>query len=334
MEFEFFIGIDVSKATLDLAVRNKKDHLFHLQVTNDTKGLREFVKKCKQEKITAKNSLICMEHTGIYNSILLEFFHQKNFALWLENAVQIKRSLGLTRGKNDKVDAMRISEYALRFNDKLRLWTPPREQLVKLKHLTTLRRRFMDAKNQLKVPIKESKGFVNKQLQKQLEKLNKQPIEILEAQIKKIEKEIRLLIKSDEHLSGLFELITSVDGVGQVVFWEIITTTNEFKTITDPKKYACYSSVAPFEHSSGSSVRGKSRTSRMGNKNVKKLLHLSAMSAVGMKGEMADYYQRKVAEGKNKMLVLNAVRNKIIHRIFACVRDGRKYEKIYTHALA
>jgi len=72
----------------------------------------------------------------------------------------------------------------------------------------------------------------------------------------------------------------------------------------------------------------------MGNKSVKRLLHLSAMSVIAMKGEMANFYKRKVADGKNKMSVLNAVRNKLILRIFACVRDGRKYEKIYTHALA
>ncbi|RZK16725.1 MAG: IS110 family transposase, partial [Flavobacterium sp.] len=111
-------------------------------------------------------------------------------------------------------------------------------------------------------------------------------------------------------------------------------SSNEFKDITDPRKFACYSGVAPFEHRSGSSVRGKSRVSSLGNKAVKSLLHLAAMAAIGCNEELKDYYQRKVAEGKNKMLVLNAVRNKLIHRIFACVNQNRKYEKIYQHAIA
>ena len=61
---------------------------------------------------------------------------------------------------------------------------------------------------------------------------------------------------------------------------------------------------------------------------------MAAMSTIASKGELRDYSLRKVKEGKNKMAVLNAVRNKIIHRMFACVRDERKYEKIYTHSLA
>ncbi|MCP4461039.1 MAG: IS110 family transposase [Cytophagales bacterium] len=247
IDFEFFIGIDVSKSTLDFAVRNRNAPLFHLQVSNTIKGLKEFVKKCKQKSISIKDSLICMEHTGIYNALSLEFFHHKGNTLWLENAVQIKRSLGLTRGKNDKVDAIRISEYAFRFEDKLRLWSPPRPQLIKIKYLTTLRRRFMDAKNQLKTPLNEGKGFVDKQLQRQLEKLNKKPIETIQKQIKEVESEIRALIKSDSYLSGLFELVTSVDGVGEVVFWEILTTTNEFKSISDPRKL---SGNAPLENDS------------------------------------------------------------------------------------
>lgn len=334
MEFDFFIGIDVSKLTLDLSVRDKSNILFDLQIENSKKGLAEFVKKCKKESVNLEVSILCMEHTGIYNAISLDFFNKKGYAIWLENPIQIKRSFGLTRGKSDKVDAQRISEYAFRFIDKANLWTPPREQLVEIKQLSTLRRRFINTKNQLKISIKESKGFTDKKLHKKIEAFSKTPVETLEKQIKKVENEIRSLIKSDEYLEQLFEIVTSVDGVGEVVFWEIITTTNEFKSISDPRKYACYASVAPFEHSSGTSIRGKTRISRMGNKSTKKLLHLAAMSAIVMKGEMADYYQRKVADGKNKMAVINAVRNKIILRIFACVRDGRKYEKTYTNLLA
>jgi transposase len=101
--------------------------------------------------------------------------------------------------------------------------------------------------------------------------------------------------------------------------------------------------VAPFEHSSGSSVRagppgGRSRVSQHARKRppggpVKFLFHLAAMSAVRVKGELQVYYQRKVAEGKNKMSVLNAVRNKIIHRICAVVRRGEKYDNSYPLSL-
>lgn len=107
-----------------------------------------------------------------------------------------------------------------------------------------------------------------------------------------------------------------------------------FEAIDDPKKLACHAGVAPFEHSSGSSVRGKTRVNHQARKSLKTLLHLAAMSALQVDGELRDYYLRKVAEGKNKMLVINALRNKLIHRVCAVVKRGEKYDKNYTPTLA
>ena len=149
------------------------------------------------------------------------------------------------------------------FSDKARLWQPARKELVKIKHLTSLRRRLIDAKNQLKLPINEGKAFLDKTICNQLNKLSAKPIAALNKQIEEVQKQLRILIKSDKPLSGLFELVTSVDGVGEVLFWELVTTTNEFKHIREPKKFACYAGVAPFEHSSGSSIRGKTRVSKI-----------------------------------------------------------------------
>ncbi|WP_460952446.1 transposase [Spirosoma daeguense] len=105
-------------------------------------------------------------------------------------------------------------------------------------------------------------------------------------------------------------------------------------TITDPKQMACHAGVAPFEYRSGTSVRGKTRVSHQARKRLKALFHLGAMSCIRKEGELRTYYQRKVAEGKNKMLVLNAIRNKLIHRVYAVVRRKEKYNKTYVSTLA
>ena len=175
--------------------------------------------------------------------------------------------------------------------------------------------------------------FRTRSSKKRWKSSSKKPIEALEKQIIEVEKKIKGLIKEDDALKHLFDLVTSVDGVGEVVFCEMVIATNEFKLFSCPRKFACYSGVAPFEHSSGTSIRGGTRVSHLANKQMKKLLHMAALSVVSGKGEMADYYHRKVEQGKNKMLVINAVRNKIIHRVFACIRDDRKYEKNYTATL-
>ena len=151
---------------------------------------------------------------------------------------------------------------------------------------------------------------------------------------KAIDKAIEHLIESDEQLKSLFGLISSVPGIGPATATEVLIATNEMKTITEPKKMACHAGVAPFEYRSGSSVRGRPGVSQHARKRLKSLFHLAAMSSIRVKGELQDYYQRKVKEGKNKMLVLNAVRNKLIHRIYAVVERGEKYDKNYTPALA
>ena len=141
------------------------------------------------------------------------------------------------------------------------------------------------------------------------------------------------LIASDAELSRLFGIITSVQGVGAVTATQILISTNEFRDIKDPKKYACYAGVAPFARESGI-FRGKARVSHMANKRSKTLLHMSALVAISHNKELREFYERKVEEGKNKMSVINAVRNKIILRIFACVNQNRKYDKNYSPTLA
>lgn len=246
------------------------------------------------------------------------------------------------------IDAVRISEYAYRYADKAVIWQPERQVIVKLRQLVGLRKRLLNAKSALKVPLYEVADFQDKKLQKEwcptgMEKLNRaanrrKPIEALEKQIAEVEKKINELIKKDDSLSHLFSLVTSVEGVGSVVFWEMIITTNEFKLFSCPRKFACYAGVVPFEHNSGTSIRatvatGGTRVSHIANKRMKKLLHMAALAVVSKQGELADYYHQKVEQGKNKMSVINAIRNKLIHRIFACVRDDRKYEKNYIPTL-
>ena len=334
MSYSFFVGIDISKKTLDFSVRDQKELLFHLKVDNSLAGLKEFQKECLDRNADLTQSLICCEHTGIYSQHILSLATENNFSLWLESSLRIKRSLGLQRGKSDKIDSVRISEYAFRYADRATIWQPERQIVLKLRQLVALRKRLLNAKNILRIPLGEVADFQDKKLQKEMEKLNKKPIEALEKQITDVEKRVQALIKEDDSLKHLFDLVTSVDGVGEVVFCEMVIATNEFKLFSCPRKFACYSGVAPFEHTSGTSIRGGTRVSHLANKQMKKLLHMAALSVVSGKGEMANYYHRKVEQGKNKMLVLNAVRNKIIHRIFACIRDNRKYEKNYTAALA
>lgn len=334
MNYKHFIGIDVSKEWLDFAVVEQNKIVFNLQTDNSLAGIQAFIKKVKKERdLEIEFSVFCMEHTGIYNNHSLEYLHKKKASIWLESGYQIKQSLGLQRGKNDKVDAQRIALYAYKNREDMKLWKPKREIVQQLKHLTTLRSRLINVSKQIKTPLKEIQGFMSKKIINQTERLSRSTLKSVVKDLKAIEKEIQLIVQSDPELNRVFKIITSVIGIGAITASEMIVTTNEFNDITCAKKFACYSGIAPFEHQSGTSIRGKTRVSKMGNKTMKTLLHLSALTAVSHNPELKAYYQRKVEEGKNKMSIINAVRNKLIHRIFACVRQNRVYEKNYSFSL-
>ena len=335
MKFEWFIGIDVSKAVLDFSVLHCAKHVFHLQVANTKAGVNSFFSKCKKANIDLEATLFCLEHTGLYNEKLVAMLSSSKLHVWVEQGLQVKRSLGLQRGKTDKIDAYRLSEYAFRFQDKCRLWKAPSASLKQLKHLTALSNRLLKAKKLLKVPVNELiQCGADKKSGSLIKQLNNPILTQIEKQLGAVEAQIKQVIHQDERLLELEQIITSVDGIGPVTAWEMMILTNQFQDITEGRKFACYAGVVPFDHQSGSSVKGRPRVSAFANKHMKQLLHLSALSATVMKGELNEYYTRKVAEGKNKMLVLNNIRNKMVLRVFACVNQNRKYEKSYTHTLA
>lgn len=335
MEFEFFIGIDVSKNELDFAVQQGNCFLFHREIANEPRAIIAFVKElCQLPGFRLSRAVFCMEHTGIYNNHALTCLHKKSAHICLEAAVQIKSSLGNIRGKNDKVDSIRIAGYAYKERETLRLWKPKREIVQQLAHLAAIRLRLITVKKQLKVPLKEHSLFATNKATRQSTTICNHSLKAIDQDIARADKTIEQLISADDELKRLFSLVTSVSGIGKVTAVQVIVATNEFKDINNPKKFACYSGVAPFTNDSGKIIK-KARVSHMANKKVKTLLHLSAIVAIQYNPELKSFYKRKVElEKKNKMSVINAVRNKLVLRIFACVNQNRPYEKNYQRLLA
>jgi transposase len=246
--------------------------------------------------------------------------------------VQIIRSLGIQRGKNDRIDAIRIAQYACLKKDKAVLWQPPREIVIQINDLLTLRDRLIESRKSLKQPIKEFIDAGFKDTAKLIENMCCNTLKALDKEIEQVEKELDKIINKDSNLKKLFNLATSVSGIGKITAFALLYFTNEFKLYTNGNQLSCYCGVAPFERTSGTSVNGKSRVSSFANKRLKKLLHMVAMSAILCDKQLSSYYQRKVSEGKNKMLVINAIRNKILHRLCAVIKRGTPYQVEYQIA--
>lgn len=325
-KYYYFFGVDVSKKTVDITCIINQE-IVHRQFTNDAEGMQELLQWLAKLSIVFEQTLFCMETTGLYCFVLTEFLTSNKIDTWIEHAAQIKKASGVSRGKNDKVDSKRIATYATKNLDRLHLWKPMDTTLQKIKHLAALRERLVITQKRLMTPIKEFEDVGNKAMAKMLTKAIKSSLAAIEKDLKNLEANIIGIINEDDNFKQLYKLITSVVGIGFVTAMNLIIYTNGFTVMKDARKLACYCGVAPFEYSSGSSIRGRTRVHFMANKKLKCNLHMASLTAVKLDADLKAYYERKVAEGKSKMSVLNAVKNKLLARVVAVVNKQELYVK-------
>jgi len=336
-EFKTFIGIDISKKTFDAAVLklNSPGKVVHQCFSQTGDGYKSFVSwLTEQQVIIDQQVLICMEHTGIYINSLVDFLVSIHANIWVEMPLRIKKSLGLQRGSDDKLAAINIAQYAWRFKDMVKLWKPVDTTLQQLRNLLAQRDRLVLTLSQLTVPLNEMQECGNETGAKQLKKLQQKAIAGLEKSLQLVEQAIDDKVCQEENINKVINQVTSIKGVGKQTAIKLYVYTHGFSAFENAKQLACYCGVVPFNKTSGTSVRYKPGVSPFANRKLKKLLHLCAMSALRWDAEIRVYYLRKVAEGKNKMSVINAIRNKLLHRIFAVVRDNRCYVENYTYGCA
>jgi transposase len=187
--------------------------------------------------------------------------------------------------------------------------------------------------SQLLVGNQSMKGY-SKELIKDIQSQNENLLKILAEQIKSVDKSLKECLQEDEDLKRKAKLIQSVPGIGQQTAAYLLIVSQGMKSFVTPREFACYSGCAPFDYKSGTSVRGKTKVHFIANRKMKVLLHMAAMNTITFNEELKTYYQRKVAEGKNPMSVLNAVRFKLICRIFSVIKRNEEYQKEYKKIAA
>jgi len=332
MKKNVVVGIDFSKKTLDVScfqLGNSKDN-YYQQFQNSEKGCLELITWVKKHFSDSSQWLICGEYTGIYSMTAAVVFNDQGLCFWLENPNQIKLSSGVCRQKSDKVDSMQIALYASRFMDRARLYQPQSQVLLKIRELVRFKDRLTKVKTQLLVSANELKqGRKNWQESDYIHDSSKKLISQIELNIKEVEKKMLELLKTDPELKRMYDLINSIVGVGMQTAIYLMIHTNGFKAFQNPRQLACYCGIVPFSKRSGTSLKGNPHVSHIANKKLKTLLHMCALNAVRYDPQLKLYYQRKTEEGKHKMNVLNNVRNKLIHRIYAVITSGQEYDKNY-----
>ena len=324
------VGIDISKLNFDVRIHGTQSYE---QFENSKKGFKKLLKWVyKNSTFSKENILFVFEHTGLYSHQLSVYLTEKKVPFSLVPGLEIKRSLGIARGKDDKVDATKIALYAYRLRDEIKTYKLPIEQVLSLKRLLSLRERLVKQRSGFKASIKEQKSVLVKKDNKTLFTIQEKTIKYLTKQIKVVENEMNKLIDSDDRLNKQYKLIISIKGIGTQTALFIIAYTAGFTKFKNARKFASYIGIAPFPNTSGTSIRGRTKVSHLANKKIKSLLDLCAKSAIQFNPEMKKYYEKRVSDGKNKMSTMNIIRNKLVARIFAVVERGTAYVDIMKYA--
>lgn len=332
-KYALYVGVDVSKTKLDVCFLTDQPQIKseHFVITNDKKGFKVITQKLRKANIQPFDVLFCMENTGVYSMPLCLFCSDSNLDYWVVPAIEIKRSKGISRGKSDKTDAKDIALYALSHLHKLKLTKLSEKEIQKLKVLYTEREKVIKA-IRLFDTTKESIDFLPAEITKGVVPINRRIIRELRKELKTLDKKIQNVIQENPNIYLQYKLIQSVPGVGPQTAVYLIMATKGFYSFENWRQLACYAGVAPFEYTSGSSIRGKTKVSHMADKKLKSLLNMCALSAKKYDSQIRQYYERKVKEGKNPMLVMNNLRCKILSRVFAVIKRQTPFIDTYKFA--
>jgi len=316
-----FVGCDVSKDTLDLALfeRGKDYRTFeHVRVGNNPEGFQAMRKWLSGLKVKLSESVIAMEHTGSYSTAVAEWCFKKGYTFVFLHPLDVKNAGARGRNKTDKVDAQFIADYVYTMREKLEPSAPEAPVIKSLRQLRNERRLVVNARSSF---IVQAKTLTDTSARRRMDKA----IAGFNKQIEAIEGQITAVINSDASLKRNYELLLSIKGVGMVNAITTIIATGNFTRFQTARQYAKFCCVAPLTCQSGISIRNGDHVSKAGHNDIKATLTEAARCAIVHDRQLKAYYQRKMAEGKTHGCVMNAVKFKIICRMFAVIQRLTPY---------
>ena len=293
------------------------------EVENSRKGCGDMTKQLRsiRKGLLSRDFLFCGENTGMYSLEAAECLTSRKYFVWLENPLQLKLSSGIRRSKTDTLDARMIAEYACRHQDKAKRFTPGSEGLKRLRELHLTRRKLKDCE----VSLKNFSGSISKESPSAAKALRK-VLESIKESVRALEKEIREELVCEPEFKENASLALTVPGISWVTASAIILDTRNFTRFDTARQYASHTGCVPHEHSSGTSVHRKPRVSKASNRYINSLLTQGANSLLTHNPQTREYAQKKRKEGKPHGFIVNNVRNKIIHRLFAVIRDKEPFD--------
>lgn len=324
---QVYVGIDPAAESFSVSVLYAPDlcKTAPQPFENSVEGFNALEQWLSAQDVSAQQAIVCVENTGVYSEALCYQLHEHGYRLALLDPRTVWKAFGDGQPKNDQLDSQKIAEYGFRYADKLQIWQPQaviveqirvilstREQLVQQKTATQNTRSTLSRKV-IQTPA------ANQALEATLTHLKSQ-IEALEA-------ELRRLIRSHPSIMQGVSLLMTAPGVSWLLSAHFAVLTSGFTDVPNYRTLAQYLGVSPNEHTSGTSVRKRTRSRRYGPATTRKLLHLAARSLRTHEPSSRRYFLQKTAEGKPKRLVLNNIANKLLKRLCAMLRSGARYHE-------
>ena len=321
-DIKYCVGVDIASSTFMMSVGTEpwKLVLKPQEFDNTEDGYQSLMDYLVAHQLSPKQTVVCMEATGVYGEGLAYFLYAKGYPVAVQPPLEVKRAFKPNGPKTDAVDSIQIAEYACRFADKLAFWKPRSEILEQVKVLLATREQFVVQntahKNALQTIQRKSvkTPFA--------EQAHQQMIEQFKNQIRAIDHEIRRLIDDDPTFKQTLLLLLSIPGVGLTLAAHMLLLTS---VSLDHKELASFLGISPNQHFSGSSVYKTPTSRHFGPPAARKLLYLAACSLRTHQQQFRTYFLRKTAQGKSSRLVLNNIANKLIKIICAVLRSQKPY---------
>ncbi|MCB0713859.1 MAG: IS110 family transposase [Ignavibacteriae bacterium] len=322
---EWTVGIDVAAESFVAAVWKVSERRIvdRASFANTPDGFAELFSWLLQQQVRSEESLICLEATGVYSEALSYRLVGEGWSVAVEAPQKVHRVFRRTQ-KNDLLDAMQIAEYAWRYSDQLTRWQPSSRAVEELRVLLSTREQLVGYRTAQQNSLKSLQRKVV--ISRVAQQVQEQTIAHLQQQIQQIDDAIAAIVEEDRQIGDHARRLRKVPGVGLLLIANLAVLTQGFVLRVESRHLCSLLGIAPREHSSGTSIRRRPRSSGHGPHRIRKLLYLAAMSRRRNDNGARVYYQRKIAEGKPPRVVLNNLANKLIALLCALITSEAEYD--------
>lgn len=329
------VGIDISQATFTVCLcqRSEDSKLTFSKITNfdnNTKGFNQMLRWVKGVIASGPELIFLMEATGVYYENLAHHLHKikKTVHVVLPNTSKHYFSSLNIKTKTDAVDARILSQFGVERTHKL--WTPPPAALLQLRNLTRYYVQLQEQKTSLG-NIKHSKD-ASHDVQSFILKSNKKLIEEIDKEIAKTLKEIKRLIETDSNLKERIRKLLTIKGVGLITIATILAETMGFEHFRNAKQLVSYSGYDVVQRESGTSIKGKTRISKKGNRYIRNALYFPAMVACRFNPTLKEIYTRINQQKPSKMIGQVAIQRKLLILIYTLWKNNTEFIKGYKES--